>query len=129
VCIGASFAMIEVVVLRATLMRALRFFLVAGHKPKPVARVTLRLGAGMPPRVPHDDGCGRGSREGTRHAVPDCTPATANPYQSLIVAERRIVLNDRLKMELAFHRGSLPTGCGTQLGNTPGRPMGAFHVA
>jgi cytochrome P450 len=47
-CIGASFAMIGVVVLRATLARALRFFPVAGRKPKPVARVTLRPGAGMP---------------------------------------------------------------------------------
>jgi cytochrome P450 len=51
VCIGASFAMTEAAVILATLVRALRFFPVAGHKPKPVARVTLRPAAGMPLRV------------------------------------------------------------------------------
>jgi cytochrome P450 len=48
VCIGASFAMIEAAVVLATLVRAFRFFPIAGHKPKPVARVTLRPAAGMP---------------------------------------------------------------------------------
>jgi cytochrome P450 len=51
VCIGASFAMIEAAVILATLVRAFRFCHVAGHKPKPVARVTLRPAAGMPLRV------------------------------------------------------------------------------
>ncbi len=51
VCIGASFAMIEAAVVLATLVRAFRFFPIAGHKPKPVARVTLRPAAGMPLRV------------------------------------------------------------------------------
>jgi len=48
VCIGASFAMIEAVVILATLVRAIRFRPVAGHKPKPVARVTMRPAGGMP---------------------------------------------------------------------------------
>jgi len=48
ICIGAGFAMIEAVVILATLVRAFRFQAVAGHKPKPVARVTLRPAGGMP---------------------------------------------------------------------------------
>ena len=32
----------------AVLVRAFRFLPVAGHKPKPVARVTLRPAGGMP---------------------------------------------------------------------------------
>jgi cytochrome P450 len=48
VCIGASFAMIEAAVILATLVREFRFRPVAGHKPKPVARVTLRADRGMP---------------------------------------------------------------------------------
>jgi cytochrome P450 len=48
VCIGASFAMIEAAVILATLVRAFRFQPVAGHKPEPVARVTLRPAGGMP---------------------------------------------------------------------------------
>lgn len=47
-CIGASFAMIEATVILATLIRAFRFRPVAGHKPKPVARLTLRPAGGMP---------------------------------------------------------------------------------
>ncbi len=48
VCIGASFATIEAAVILAVLIRAFRFQAVAGHKPKPVARVTLRPAGGMP---------------------------------------------------------------------------------
>ena len=42
VCIGASFATIEAAVILAVFVRAFRFQAIAGHKPKPVARVTLR---------------------------------------------------------------------------------------
>jgi cytochrome P450 len=48
ICIGASFAMIEATAILATLIRAFRFHPVPGHKPKPVARVTLRPEGGMP---------------------------------------------------------------------------------
>ena len=48
VCIGASFATIEAAVILAVLVRAFRFQPIAGHKPKPVARVTLRPAGGMP---------------------------------------------------------------------------------
>jgi cytochrome P450 len=48
ICIGASFAMIEATAILATLIRAFRFHAVPGHKPKPVARVTLRPQGGMP---------------------------------------------------------------------------------
>jgi cytochrome P450 len=48
VCIGAGFAMLEAAVILATLVRALRFHPVPGHRPKPVARVTLRPAHGMP---------------------------------------------------------------------------------
>jgi len=51
VCIGASFAMLEATVILATLVRAFRLRPVAGHKPKPVARVSLRLHDGMPLHV------------------------------------------------------------------------------
>jgi cytochrome P450 len=47
-CIGAAFAMIEAAVILATLVRAFHFQPIAGHKPKPVARVTLRPAGGMP---------------------------------------------------------------------------------
>jgi cytochrome P450 len=48
VCIGASFAMIEAVTILAALVRAFRFQRVPGHKPKPIARVSLRPQGGMP---------------------------------------------------------------------------------
>jgi cytochrome P450 len=48
VCIGASFATIEATVILATLVRALQFRPLAGHKPKPIARVTLRPAGGLP---------------------------------------------------------------------------------
>ena len=51
VCIGASFAMLEATVILATLVRAFRLRPVVGHKPKPVARVSLRLYGGMPLHV------------------------------------------------------------------------------
>src|SRR5262249_8395013 len=47
-CIGAAFAMIEAAVILATLVRAFHFQPVAGHKPKPVAKLTLRPAGGMP---------------------------------------------------------------------------------
>ena len=48
ICIGMSFATIEAVVILGTLVRAFRFAALAGHKPHPVARVTLRPAGGMP---------------------------------------------------------------------------------
>lgn len=48
VCIGAGFAMIEAVIILATIARAFSFQPLAGHRPKPVAKVTLRPTGGMP---------------------------------------------------------------------------------
>ena len=48
ICIGAGFAMLEAAAILATLVRAFRFAPVPGHRPKPVARVTLRPAGGMP---------------------------------------------------------------------------------
>jgi cytochrome P450 len=48
ICIGAGFAMIEAAVILATVVRAFCFQPVPGHKPKPVAKLTLRPGGGMP---------------------------------------------------------------------------------
>jgi cytochrome P450 len=48
ICIGSSFAMIEATAILAILIRDFRFHPVAGHKPAPVARVTLRPKGGMP---------------------------------------------------------------------------------
>jgi cytochrome P450 len=50
-CIGAGFAMLEAIAVLATLIRAFRFHPVHGHKPKPLARVTLRPDGGMPLHV------------------------------------------------------------------------------
>lgn len=47
VCIGSGFAMIEAAVILATLVRAFHFAPLAGYRPKPVARVTLRPAGGM----------------------------------------------------------------------------------
>lgn len=51
ICIGASFALIEAVVIFATLMRRLRFAPLAGHWPKPNTRLTLRPDGGLPMTV------------------------------------------------------------------------------
>ena len=48
VCIGASFAMIEATVVLALLVQSFRFNAVTGHRPHPLARVTLRPRGGMP---------------------------------------------------------------------------------
>ena len=48
VCIGAGFAMIEAAIILATLVRAFYFQPVAGHRPHPVAKITLRPSGGMP---------------------------------------------------------------------------------
>jgi cytochrome P450 len=48
ICIGAGFATIEAAVILASLVRRFRFAPLPGHKPKPVARVTLRPAGGMP---------------------------------------------------------------------------------
>src|SRR5262249_57576925 len=48
VCIGGGFAMLEATTILATIVRAFRFHPVAGHKPKPVAPVTLRPAGGLP---------------------------------------------------------------------------------
>ena len=51
VCIGSSFAMLEATVILATLVRAFRLRVVADHKPKPVARISLRPQDGLPLRI------------------------------------------------------------------------------
>ena len=48
ICIGAGFAMLEAAIILATVVRAFCFQPVAGHRPKPVAKVTLRPAGGMP---------------------------------------------------------------------------------
>jgi cytochrome P450 len=48
VCIGAGFAMIEAAIILATIVRAFCFQPVFGHRPQPVAKVTLRPSGGMP---------------------------------------------------------------------------------
>jgi cytochrome P450 len=48
VCVGASFSMIETTVVLASLVRAFRFRPVPGHKPTPIARISLRVKDGMP---------------------------------------------------------------------------------
>jgi cytochrome P450 len=48
ICIGAGFAMIEAAIILATVVRAFCFQSIPGHKPKPVAKLTLRPRGGMP---------------------------------------------------------------------------------
>jgi len=48
VCTGAGFAMIEAAIILATLVRSFYFRPIAGHRPKPVAKITLRPSGGMP---------------------------------------------------------------------------------
>jgi cytochrome P450 len=48
ICIGAGFAMLEAATILATVVRAFRFQPVAGHRPEPMAKVTLRPAGGMP---------------------------------------------------------------------------------
>jgi len=51
VCIGQQFAMVEAVIVLATLLRRLRFDYAGTEAPMPVQRITLRPGHGMPMRV------------------------------------------------------------------------------
>ncbi|QCI68802.1 cytochrome P450 [Phreatobacter stygius] len=51
ICIGASFAQIEAVVIFATMLRKLKFASVPGHRPKPNTRLTLRPEGGLPMTV------------------------------------------------------------------------------
>ena len=47
VCIGASFAVLEMATIVATLVRSFRFRPVPGHRPRPRASVTLRPDKGL----------------------------------------------------------------------------------
>jgi cytochrome P450 len=51
ICIGMAFAMLEATTMLATLLQKARFAPVPGHEPRPVARVTLQPGGGLPLRV------------------------------------------------------------------------------
>jgi cytochrome P450 len=51
VCVGAQFAMLEAVIVLSTLVRSLRFDFAGERPPRPVQRITLRPGDGMPMRV------------------------------------------------------------------------------
>ncbi len=71
VCIGASFATIEAAVILAMLIRAFHFRPVEGHKPRPVARVTLRPAGGMPLLV-----TARGQEPAVERAFPEARKAS-----------------------------------------------------
>ena len=51
VCVGASFAMMEMVAGLATLLQSLRFATVNGARHEPIQRITLRPKGGLPLRV------------------------------------------------------------------------------
>jgi cytochrome P450 len=51
VCIGASFALQEAVIVLANIVRAVRLDMVEGHKVQPLHRVTLRPHSGLPMRL------------------------------------------------------------------------------
>ena len=53
VCIGASFALQEAVIVLASIVRAVRLDLVPGHEVVPVHRITLRPHNGLPMRLSH----------------------------------------------------------------------------
>lgn len=48
ICIGAAFALIEAVVIFATILRSVKLSVLPGHRPKPNTRLTLRPDGGMP---------------------------------------------------------------------------------
>jgi cytochrome P450 len=48
VCIGASFALQEAVIVLASIVRAARLELAEGHEVRPLHRVTLRPQGGLP---------------------------------------------------------------------------------
>lgn len=50
-CVGSGFAMLEAVLLLATLTQRFRFDLVPGFRPQPTPTVTLRPAAAVPMRV------------------------------------------------------------------------------
>ena len=51
ICIGQQFAMVEAVIVLATLLRRLRFDYAGEEAPMPVQRITLRPRQGMPMRL------------------------------------------------------------------------------
>jgi cytochrome P450 len=51
ICVGASFAMVESIVMLAAFVRAARFEVPEGFRPLPVSRVTLWSDSGMPLKV------------------------------------------------------------------------------
>jgi cytochrome P450 len=51
ICIGMAFAMLEATVMLATMLQKARFAPVPGRVPRPIARVTLLPGGGLPLRV------------------------------------------------------------------------------
>jgi len=51
ICIGMAFAMLEATAMLATLLQKARFAPVPGHEPRPLARVTLQPGGGLPLQV------------------------------------------------------------------------------
>jgi cytochrome P450 len=51
VCVGASFATMEMVAGLATLLQSVRFSAVSGARHEPVQRITLRPKGGLPLRV------------------------------------------------------------------------------
>jgi cytochrome P450 len=51
VCIGASFALQEAVIVLASIVRAARLDLADGHEVRPLHRVTLRPDGGLPMRL------------------------------------------------------------------------------
>jgi cytochrome P450 len=51
ICIGMAFAMLEATAMLATMLQKARFAPVPGHAPRPIARVTLLPGGGLPLRV------------------------------------------------------------------------------
>jgi cytochrome P450 len=51
ICIGMAFAMLEATAMLATLVQNARFAPVPGQAPRPIARVTLLPGGGLPLKV------------------------------------------------------------------------------
>jgi cytochrome P450 len=67
ICIGNSFAMLEVILVLAALAPRFRFELIAPEHVKPWPSVTLRPAAGIPAIIHHRDSalCGPGQRQAT----------------------------------------------------------------
>jgi cytochrome P450 len=78
VCLGASFAMQEGVLILAYLVRHFRFQPVPGHEPQPVARLTLRAENGVRLHILHRETAAKAGPAPARASAVSACPVTGH---------------------------------------------------